>query len=108
MDLVEFLPDFHRKEEISSTQDASAPSAVARSPLLPSSVLNSNPNLDVGASAVFGLLNPSVSFSEPSENPLIPQILQSERLRGKRSSGLQRSRRGRSDQSTTVRDRDSH
>lgn len=108
MDLVERLPDFYRKEDISSNQDASALSAVVCVPLFSSSVVNSNPNLDVGASAVFGFLNPSVSFSERSENPLIPQILQSESLHGKRSSGLQRSRRGCSDQSQTVREIDSH
>lgn len=108
MDLVECLPDFYRKEDISSNQDASALSAVVCVPLFSSSVVNSNPNLDVGASAVFWFLNPSVSFSERSKNPLIPQILQSESLHGKRSSGLQRSRRGCSDQSQTVREIDSH
>lgn len=53
-------------------------------------------NLDVGTSAVFGFLYPMVSFSEQSENPIIPppdpQILKPHHA--KRSLDCSRSARG--------------
>lgn len=81
MDLLERLPDVH-----SSTPSGAGAASGA---FFLFGVEFKRSNLDVGASAVFGFQNPSVSFSERSENPLIPPDPQILKPDVRRSSGLQ-------------------